>query len=1336
MIKVIKKDGTVVDFNDDKIKKAIGKSADRVCIKLTDKQKQKVCDYVRGCITLDEVPVKVIHNLVETALDKVNPAVAKSYREYRDNKSAFADMLDKVYNKKLGLNFIGDRSNANADSAIITTQRSIVYNELNSELYKKFFLTEEEKSAMNDGYIYIHDRGSRLDSFNCFRRDTSFITDKGIKSFYDFNDGDQCYVITHKGRWKKAVVHCYGYQPIQEVVLQRNHGKPHSVFVTKNHRWILKDGTETTCIKVGDKLVRTPDISTIEWEKASQEDKKMWCYGFGVGDGSASSHSFSPLFRSTLDNSVKIRLCGDKVKYASRFTECGYSVTYPKCYKGDARVVLNDMHRKILPLNTLNRTTIKYFVDGLISADGCKNHNGGSPYCRIAATGIINYWLNDLLNVAGYYTTNIVDRSGQKTNYGTVADNSFDYSFYTDCGDKTWKVVDIKPAKLNPRSQVWCLEVEEDHSFLLEGGIPTGNCCLADMKNILTGGFEMGNLHYNEPKTLDCVMDLVGDVIMNMASCQYGGYTVSEIDKLLSPYAEKSYNKYYSEYLESEIQTAEDLKEWPLMDFQERLFEKKADEYSMKKVKRDFEQGWQGLEMKLNSVGSSRGDYPFTAITFGLGKNKFETLASSTCLSVRKKGQGKEGFEHPVLFPKLSFLYDENLHGEGKELEWLFLEAIDCSSKAMYPDFISCTGDGYCGDVYRKYGKTISRMGALAGHEHLYVKIDDGDPVDISIKDLFDYCDKDTQLNARRCQLYFNKITKSTGNSALFRDKILKYKIEDKSGVYSIRYIPEDVTYIGSSSNINRRLREHRAYIRKYGKPDCGINFNDYNLKNYEFKVIEYCNNYIEKEKEYILNTPNVNFKGTSQRYYKCINKYKNLKERPDFKQDTSIDQLIIDLSNLNIKVLDRDNKWVKVNTIFKNDKSNSPYMMHIYYKEGDKTFCLSCTEDHPLWTGNKFTRADQLKIGDILYRADGLELPIVEVAWHWYKCDSYDISTATGSFIGSDVIMHNCRATLPLWFERGGFEPADENDSPIFEGRFNMGAISLHFPMILKKSQIEAEKSNQKVDRLFFKNLKYYCKMIRDIHKRTFNYFAKKKAGTNPLAFCQGGTYKGNFKPDDIIGREFLRPMSASFGITALNETQYLYNGKSLVEDSSFALKILQWMDKYKKQATKEDKILYALYGTPAESLCGLQVEQFRNKFGDQKGITDKPYTSNSFHCAVYEDITPIEKQDIEYPLYHYCTGGAIQYCRYPINYNTEAVVTLVRRAMKMGFYEGINLQLDYCEDCGTQFIDSDKCPKCGSENITRIERMNGYLGYSKVNGRTMYADHKLAEFKDRKSM
>ena len=334
------------------------------------------------------------------------------------------------------------------------------------------------------------------------------------------------------------------------------------------------------------------------------------------------------------------------------------------------------------------------------------------------------------------------------------------------------------------------------------------------------------------------------------------------------------------------------------------------------------------------------------------------------------------------------------------------------------------------------------------------------------------------------------------------------------------------------------------------------------------------------------------------------------------------------------------------------------------------------------------------------------------------------------------------CRATLAPWYEKGGFEPLDETDSPVFEGRMNMGAISLHFPMILQKSKLQLEHLREEgdnqttLDDIFFKELTYYCDMIRTIHRKTFDAFARKKAGTNPLAFCQGGIYGGHLDPEQELGREFLRPMTASFGITALNETQFLYNGKSLVEDQSFALKILEFMDAYKKKYTKIDGILYALYGTPAESLCGLQVEQFRKMFGEVKGMTDKPYTSNSFHCAVYEKISPIQKQDIEYKMYHYCTGGAIQYCRYPLGYNIEAMISLVRRAMKMGFYEGVNLQLDYCEDCGHQFIDSDECPKCKSKNLTRIERMNGYLGYSRVNGRSMYADHKLAEFKDRVSM
>ena len=73
---------------------------------------------------------------------------------------------------------------------------------------------------------------------------------------------------------------------------------------------------------------------------------------------------------------------------------------------------------------------------------------------------------------------------------------------------------------------MWCLDVETDHGFILEGGIPTGNCCLFDMANVLKGGFQMGNMWYNEPNSLDTAFDVMGDVILSTAAQQYGGFTV------------------------------------------------------------------------------------------------------------------------------------------------------------------------------------------------------------------------------------------------------------------------------------------------------------------------------------------------------------------------------------------------------------------------------------------------------------------------------------------------------------------------------------------------------------------------------------------------------------------------------------------------------------------------------------------------------------------------------------------------------------------------------------------------------------------------------------------
>ena len=72
----------------------------------------------------------------------------------------------------------------------------------------------------------------------------------------------------------------------------------------------------------------------------------------------------------------------------------------------------------------------------------------------------------------------------------------------------------------------------------------------------------------------------------------------------------------------------------------------------------------------------------------------------------------------------------------------------------------------------------------------------------------------------------------------------------------------------------------------------------------------------------------------------------------------------------------------------------------------------------------------------------------------------------------------------------------------------------------------------------------------------------------------------------------------------------------------------------------------------------------------------------------------------------------------------------------MEYGFYQGVNLSLSYCNSCGHQQLDMNVCPECGSDDVTKIERMNGYLSYTKVKGDTRLNDAKMEEISDRKSM
>lgn len=167
---IVKKDGTREPFDGSKIIIAVGKSASRILVKFTKEEEQAIVDHVESEIKkrgLKEVPIAMMHSMVEAALVSINEEVAKSYRDYRNYKQSFVHMMDDVYTKSQSIRYIGDKENANTDSALVATKRSLIFNELNKNLYRKFFMNREELQACKQGYIYVHDQSARLDTINC-----------------------------------------------------------------------------------------------------------------------------------------------------------------------------------------------------------------------------------------------------------------------------------------------------------------------------------------------------------------------------------------------------------------------------------------------------------------------------------------------------------------------------------------------------------------------------------------------------------------------------------------------------------------------------------------------------------------------------------------------------------------------------------------------------------------------------------------------------------------------------------------------------------------------------------------------------------------------------------------------------------------------------------------------------------------------------------------------------------------------------------------------------------------------------------------------------------------
>lgn len=302
--------------------------------------------------------------------------------------------------------------------------------------------------------------------FNPLRRSERFITSYGVKSFEDFEHGDVATVLTHTGKWKPATVSNAGIRKVIDVSFRR----AKSVFKvgsSADHTWILKDGTRTLAkdLKVGDKVYMSPNLGFYDWDydNAPVDEQYWWCYGFVFGDGTIAKSGNSVTSR--------VRLCGNKKDYLSRFVDCGFGYSYPPSCDKDP-FVWTGSYLKTLPTDSSEVRMIRAFLHGYLAADGHKDHQStGVRYAGICikdpeAAQFVSTWAP----VVGLYVLQdkLVTR---KTNYGEIA--AHELTFTT--GQASCWTVDA--LEYVGEEECWCLTVDDsDHSFVLKTGIVTGNC--------------------------------------------------------------------------------------------------------------------------------------------------------------------------------------------------------------------------------------------------------------------------------------------------------------------------------------------------------------------------------------------------------------------------------------------------------------------------------------------------------------------------------------------------------------------------------------------------------------------------------------------------------------------------------------------------------------------------------------------------------------------------------------------------------------------------------------------------------------------------------------------
>ena len=286
-------------------------------------------------------------------------------------------------------------------------------------------------------------------------------------------------------------------------------------------------------------------------------------------------------------------------------------------------------------------------------------------------------------------------------------------------------------------------------------------------------------------------------------------------------------------------------------------------------------------------------------------------------------------------------------------------------------------------------------------------------------------------------------------------------------------------------------------------------------------------------------------------------------------------------------------------------------------------------------------------------------------------------------------------------------------------DGRGNVCPVTIILPTIAMEAKLQCEEeTGGKYDEAIL--TEYFMKLLetkigeaKDMLIERFNWICKQPMDSAKFMY-ENGTMAGYDEKEGIISA--LKHGTLAIGLLGMNEAAHALYGTNHFEGLGKELtdKVVGMYVQKCKEYKEALHLNFAVYYTPAENLCHTALKNFRKKYGIIPGVSDRDYFTNSIHVPVWIEMNPFEKIDIESQWANKGNGGTITYVELPstTKNNIEALETLVNYAMDKDIpYFAINLPLDCCENCGYQDEIGEKCPKCGSTNITRLRRVTGYL-------------------------